>query len=112
MSNRQNKIAINKAEREDFLKGRERTAIEKRWEEAQLKAATMQSVLDYMAEQFYAHKDELSDEIVEQTREQMGLRASEIREFLMSEKEIARTALEEYNNTVTKINYSTEENNG
>mgnify|MGYP007046701744 CR=1 FL=1 len=99
-------------EADAFIKDKKVNEIEKRWEEAQLKAATMQSVLDYMAEQFYAHKDELSDEIVEQTREQMGLRASEIREFLMSEKEIARTALEEYNNTVTKINYNTEENNG
>jgi len=99
-------------EADAFIKEKKINEIEKRWEEAQLKAATMQSVLDYMAEQFYAHKDELSDDIVEQTREQMGLRSSEIREFIMSEKEAYRTAIEEYNGTATTINYGTEEKNG
>jgi hypothetical protein len=99
-------------EADSFIKERKEKEIADRWEQAQLKAATMQSVLDYMAEQFYAHKDELSEDIVAQTREQMGLRASEIREFLMSEKEAFRTAIEEYNSTTTTINYDTEEKNG
>jgi hypothetical protein len=104
MSNRQNKIEINKAEQQDFLRGKERNAIEKRWEEAQIKAATMQSVLDYMVEQYEAHKTELSEEIVNQTENQINLRRSEIKDFLMSEKEVFIQTLEEYNNTVTKIN--------
>lgn len=112
MSNRQNKIASNKAEQQDFIKGKERTAIEKRWEEAQLKAATMQSVLGYMVEQYTEHRDELSEEIVAQTETQIALRRTEIEDFLMSEQKICLEALEEYNDTVTKINYDTEEKNG
>jgi hypothetical protein len=112
MSNRQDKIAINKAEQQDFLKGKKRTAIEKRWEEAQLRAATMQSVLGYMVEQYEEHRDELSKEVVAQTEEQITLRRTEIEDFLMSEQKICLEALEEYNDTVTKINYDTEEKNG
>jgi hypothetical protein len=95
-----------------FLKGKKRTAIEKRWEEAQLKAATMQSVLGYMVEQYEEHRDELSKEVVAQTEEQITLRRTEIEDFLMSEQKICLEALEEYNDTVTKINYDTEEKNG
>jgi len=96
-------------EHDAFLRQRKEKEITDRWEQAQLKAATMQSVLDYMIEQFNAHKDELSEDIVEKTAEQIGLRSSEIKDFLMSEKEIARKALEEYNKTV---NYIPEEKNG
>jgi len=112
MSNRQNKIAINKAEQQYFLKGKQRTAIEKRWEEAQLRAATMQSVLGYMVEQYKEHRDELSEEVVAQTEEQITLRRTEIENFLMFEQKVCLEALEEYNDTVTKINYDTEEKNG
>ena len=112
MSNRQDKIAINKAEQQDFLKGKQRTAIEKRWEEAQLRAATMQSVLGYMVEQYEEHRDELSEEVVAQTEEQIALRRTEIEDYLMSEQKVCLEAIEEYNGTATTVNYSTEEKNG
>jgi hypothetical protein len=100
MSKRQEKIEINKAEREDFLKGREREEIEKRWHEAQLKAATMQSVLDYMIHQYDEHKEELPEDIVAQTEEQIEMRRSEIKAFLLAEQEACAKAMEEYNKTV------------
>lgn len=100
MSKRQEKIEINKAEQQDFLRGKERKIIEDRWEHAQLQAATMQSVLDYMVEQYKEHLDELSAEVVTQTEEQIALRRTEIEEFLMSEQKICLEALEEYNKTV------------
>jgi hypothetical protein len=56
-------------------------------EEAQIKAATMQSVLDYAVEQFTEHKDELERDIVEKTTALIEERQTEIKEFLMTEKE-------------------------
>lgn len=112
MSKRQEKAAINKAEQQDFLRGKERKAIEDRWEKAQLQAATMQSVLAYMVEQYKEHLDELSEEIVAQTEEQIALRRTEIEDYLMSEQKVCLEAIEEYNGTATTINYSTEEKNG
>jgi hypothetical protein len=99
-------------EADAFVKEKKITKIENRWEESQIKAATMQSVLDYVVEQYETHKSELSDEVVTQTEEQIHLRRSEIEDFLMSEKEAYRTAIEEYSDTVTTINYDTEEKNG
>ena len=99
-------------EADAFIKEKKIKEIERRWEEAQLKAATMQSVLDYVVEQYQEHKSELSEEVVAQTEEQIQLRRSEIKEFLMSEKETYRTAIEEYSGTFATINYSTEEKNG
>lgn len=100
MSKAQDKIAIRKAEQEDFLRGKGRKEIETRWEEAQIKAATMQSVLAYMVEQYENLKAELTEDIITQTEEQIKLRRSEIEAFVMSEQEICLKAIEEYNKTV------------
>ena len=99
MSKRQDKVAINVAEQKDFLRGKERKAIEERWEKAQLQAATMQSVLDYMVEQYKEHQGELSEEIIAQTEEQIALRRTEIEDYLMAEQKVCLEAIEEYNKT-------------
>lgn len=65
------------------------------WEQAQLKAATIQSALDYAIDQFNKHKDELTPEIVEQTEDMIAKRQKEVKEFLMGEKDlyVQRTGL-------------------
>lgn len=75
MSKTQDKRLQRRIEQAEFL-----------WERAQIKAASAQSVLDYMVEQFNTHKAELTEEIVSQTEEQIKLRQNEIKEFLMAEK--------------------------
>lgn len=75
MSKTQDKRLQRRIEQAEFL-----------WERAQIKAASAQSVLDYMVEQFNAHKEELSEDIVKQTEEQISLRQNEIKEFIMAEK--------------------------
>ena len=75
MSKTQDKRLKRRIEQAEFL-----------WERAQVKAATAQSVLDYMVNQYNAHKDELPEDIVTQTEEQIALRQKEIEEFIMGEK--------------------------
>ena len=75
MSKTQDKRLQRRIEQAEFL-----------WERAQLKAATAQSVLDFMVKQYNEHKSELSEEIVAQTEEQIALRQKEIEDFLMKEK--------------------------
>lgn len=58
------------------------------WEQAQLKAATIQSALDYAIDQFNTHKTELPQEIVEQTEGMIAQRKKEIEELLMREKDL------------------------
>ena len=75
MSKTQDKRLQRRIEQAEFL-----------WERAQVKAASAQSVLDYMVEQFNTHKAELTEEIIAQTEEQIKLRQKEIEEFIMGEK--------------------------
>ena len=56
------------------------------WERAQVKAASAQSVLDYMVEQFNKFKEELTPEQVIATEEQIAIRQKEIEDFIMEEK--------------------------
>lgn len=58
------------------------------WEQAQLKAATAQSVLDYMVDQFNQHKNELELEVIEKTEDMIAARQKEIKEYLMKEKDV------------------------
>lgn len=58
------------------------------WEKAQLKAATIQSALDYAIDQFNKHKSELPLDIVEQTEDMIAARQQEIKEYLMKEKSL------------------------
>ena len=87
MSNREKKRLANIAERAHFLEEKKVAPHVKAWEEAQIKAATMQSVLDYAVEQFTEHRDELEEEMITKTEEQIKERQEQIKEFLMTEKE-------------------------
>ena len=100
MSKNQDKIAIKKAEQSDYIRGVKRQRIEERWESAQIKAASAQSVLDYMVNQYELHKAELSEEVVTQTEEQIALRKKEIEEFVMGAKAQYEKEIEEYNGTI------------
>lgn len=57
------------------------------WEQAQLKAATIQSALDYAVDQFNKHKEELDLDIIEKTEDMIAQRQKEIKELLMKEKD-------------------------
>jgi hypothetical protein len=48
----------------------------------------MQSVLDYAVEQFTEHRDELEEEMIIKTEEQIKERQEQIKKFIMSEKEL------------------------
>jgi len=88
MSEKQEKILLNQARQAQFLEEKKQTAAEKRWENAQIQAATWQSVLAYAVEQFTEHKDELEADIVEKTEALIKERQSEIESFLMAEKDL------------------------
>ena len=88
MSKRQEKIIANKENQQEFLEKKKLKPFEDRWEESQIKAATMQSVLDYAVEQFTEHRDELENEMITKTEEQINERQEQIKEFIMSEKEL------------------------
>lgn len=88
MSKRQEKILLNKERQQQFLEEKKNKVIEDRWEQAQIQAATWQSVLDFAVDQYNQHKDELEPEMIEKTEEQITARQEQIKEFLMSEKEI------------------------
>lgn len=87
-SKKEKKRLANIAEQAQFLDEKKKAPFIKAWEEAQLKAATMQSVLDYAVEQFTEHKDELEPEVVEKTEALIKERQSEIEEFLMQQKDL------------------------
>ena len=75
MSKTQDKRLQRRIEQAEFI-----------WKRAQIKAASAQSVLDYMVDQFNQHKEELTEEHLKQTEEQIALRQKEIEDFLMEEK--------------------------
>jgi len=88
MSNRQDKIIANIESQQEFLKKKKLKPFEDRWQESQIKAATMQSVLNYAVEQFTEHRDDLEEEMITKTEEQIQERQDQIKEFIMSEKEL------------------------
>jgi len=88
MSNRQDKIIANIESQQEFLEKKKLKPFEDRWQESQIKAATMQSVLDYAVEQFTEHRDDLEKEMITKTEEQIQERQEQIKEFIMSEKEL------------------------
>lgn len=57
------------------------------WEQSQLKAATIQSALDYAISQFEKHKEELPEDLRKQTEEMIETRKNEVKDFLMGEKD-------------------------
>jgi len=88
MSRRQDKIIANIESQQEFLKKKKLKPFEDRWQESQIKAATMQSVLNYAVEQFTEHRDDLEEEMITKTEEQIQERQDQIKEFIMSEKEL------------------------
>jgi len=88
MSKAKEKIEQKQMEANAFILQTKEERAKARWEDAQLKAATAQSVLDYAIEQYEAHKEELEKDIITQTEEHITARTTQIREFLMSEKDI------------------------
>lgn len=88
MSKRQDKIIANIESQQEFLEKKKLKPFEDRWQESQIKAATMQSVLDYAVEQFTEHRDELEEEMITKTEEQIKERQDQIKDFIMSEKEL------------------------
>jgi F0F1-type ATP synthase membrane subunit b/b' len=87
ISNKQKKILDGQFKQAQFLEEKRVKQLEAQWEEAQVTAASAKSVLDYMVEQFNQHKEELTEEIIKQTEEQIALRQNEIKDFLMTAKE-------------------------
>ena len=87
-SNRQKKILENKAEAESFLEDKKVKAITDRWEASQVTAAGWQSVLDHATNIYQEHKAELDEETITKTEEQIAERQKQIKEFIMSEKEM------------------------
>jgi hypothetical protein len=88
MSRRQDKIIANIESQQEFLEKKKLKPFEDRWQESQIKAATMQSVLDYAVEQFTEHRDDLEEEMITKTEEQIQERQEQIKDFIMSEKEL------------------------
>jgi hypothetical protein len=88
LSNRQKKIELGKARQLETLFAKRRQEAEERWTNAQIKAAGFQSVLDYAVDQYTQHKDELEEEVITKTEEMIKERQEEIKQFLMTEKDI------------------------
>lgn len=88
MSKRHEKILLNQARQAQFLEEKKTNAIEKRWEDAQVRAAGIQSVLDYAVDQYNQHKDELEESAQKEVEEQIAARQKEIEDFIMAEKEL------------------------
>jgi len=76
MSKTQDKRRKNKIDHAEFL-----------WEEAQMKAAAMQQLLDIAVGEFEEHQAELDPEIVAKIQEQIAIRKEDIKTYLMSEKD-------------------------
>ena len=87
-SNRQKKILANKIEQEKFLEEKKMKPIIEAWEQAQIKAAGIQSALEYAVKQYEEHKDELPEEEQKEVEAQIQMRQKEIEDYLMSEKEL------------------------
>ena len=84
-------------EQQEFLAKKRMGEIQNKWEDAQVKAASAQSVLDYMVEIFTANKSELNETQVKETEEQIQVRQKEIEEFLMTAKDTYAQELKDFN---------------
>lgn len=76
MSKTQDKRLLRKTEQAEFL-----------WQQAQMRAAMMQQVLDVAIGEFETHEDELDPETVAQVKEQIAFRKKDIETYLMTEKD-------------------------
>ena len=92
-SKKQLKMEERIAIREQFLGEKRVAEITKRWENAQIQAATWQSVLDHAKNIYEEHKEELEAEVITQTEEQIVERQKQITDFLMTEKDMYLEAM-------------------
>ena len=93
MSKTQDKKLQRVLEREEYIIKTKAERAKEAWEEAQIKAAGFQSVLNYAVEQFNEHKEELETEMVTKTEEMIETRQKEIETYLMTEKDIYLEAM-------------------
>ena len=77
MSKTQNKRKERKIEHAEFM-----------WKQAQLKAALAKTNLDLAVVTFKEMMNEMTEEQVKSTEEQVSIQEKRIEEFLMSEKEL------------------------
>ena len=98
-SKTQQKREARVVEQQEFLAKKRMGEIQKRWEDSQVKAASAQSVLDYMVELFTNNKQELNEQQIQETEEQIKVRQKEIEEFLMTAKETYTQELKDFNAT-------------
>lgn len=87
-SNRQKKIEKRKEIQAHTILSKKRQEAENRWTNAQIQAAGFQSILNYAVEQYTKHKEELEEDIITQTEQNIKERQLEIEKFLMSEKDV------------------------
>lgn len=87
-SNAELKRMERQVKQAEYLEKQRISKIEERWNDAQVKAASAQSVIDYAVEQYEAHKDELAPDIVAQVEAQIAERRKQIEEYIMAEKEV------------------------
>ena len=86
-SNKQKKRLERLLEQKQFLKEKEDQKHLNRWEQAQITAAGWQSVLDHAVNIYKEHKEELDEETVKKTEEEIEKRQEQIKEYLMTEKD-------------------------
>jgi hypothetical protein len=77
MSNTQEKKLKRKHEHAEFM-----------WQQAQLKSAMAKTNLDLAVETFKDLNEEMTEQQVKQTQEQVQIQYKRIEEYLMSEKEL------------------------
>lgn len=92
-SKSQAKRIAKQMEAEAFILQSKEERAKERWESAQIKAASANSVLDYAVEHYEANKHELNEDIIKQTEEQISARREQIKEFIMAEKDIYLEAM-------------------
>ena len=92
-SNKQKKVEERQALQLDTIIAKRRQEATERWTNVQIKAAGFQSVLDYAIEQYNEHKEELEEEVITETEKQIEARQSQIKEFLMTEKDVYLEAM-------------------
>jgi hypothetical protein len=93
-SKAQKKRVEKQLEAESFLKTKKEQDVLTRWEQSQITAAGWQSVLDHAVGLYNEHKEELEEEVVTKTEQMIEERQSEIKNFLMKEKDLYLAAME------------------
>jgi hypothetical protein len=88
LSKSQSKRIAKQMEAEAYILQSKEERAKERWEDAQIKAASAKSVIDYAVKQYEEHKEELEPEMIKQIEEQIQERNKQIEDFIMTEKDI------------------------